>query len=122
MLRWSVSIAASVTLLILAGIMWQYTGKQESMMTICDNSGDIKSCYLDKMNAVANRIEKLAMNLDQWNRQQVMTDVQNIIDAAGSDFESEIPEELPDNKAKLILSDYYRKNLEGLEMIAQRIQ
>jgi hypothetical protein len=119
--QWSVSIAASVAIVLLTGMCWKYTGKPDVRMAICENSLDMKFCYLDKMNAVAVRIETLTQNLDQWNRQQVMTDVQNIIDAAGSGFESEIPEELPDSEAKSILSNYYRQHLEGLEMIAKEL-
>jgi hypothetical protein len=81
----------------------------------------MKACYLNQMNIVAGQIKTLTENLDPWARQQVMTDVQNIIDTADNGFESEIPEELPDDKAKSILSDYYRYNLECLEMIAKEL-
>ena len=118
-LRWSVSIAASVALLFLTGIVWQHTGKQNDQMFICENAIDMKACYLDRMNAVAVDIEALSKDLDQWDRQQVMTDVQNIIDISRSDLEIEIPVELPKERAKAILSDYYRQNLESLEMIAE---
>ena len=120
-LRWSVSIAASVTVLLLAGILWNNTGKQDEQWVACENTGDMKLCYLDRMNAVAVRIEAHTEDLDPWNRQQVMTEVQNIMDAAGSGFESEIPEELPEKEAKSILSNYYRQYLEGLEMIAKKL-
>ena len=114
----NVSIAASVTIILLAGMLWKNTGRQDNRMAICENSSDMKLCYLDRMNAVAVRIEALTENLDPWNRQQVMMDVQNIMDAAGSGFESEIPEELPEHEAKSILADYYRQYLESLERMA----
>ena len=120
--RWGISIAASIALLISAGIIWLYPGKQNDLTVVCENANDMKICYLDKMNAVADKIEALSQNLDQWDKQQVMTDVQNIIDAANSDFGNEIPEELPEDKAKSILSDYYRQNLEGLNMIAEKLR
>ena len=120
-MRWSISIAASVAILFLAGIILQHAGKQNDRMDFCENAIDMKDCYMNRMNTVAGQIEVLSKNLDQWDRQQVMTDVQNIIDTADSDFESEIPEELPANKAKSILSNYYRQNLESLEMIAEKL-
>jgi len=121
-LRWSTSIAASIAILFFVGIIWQHKGKQNDRVVICENTIDMKSCYLNKMNAVAGQIEILSKNLDSWDRQQVMTDVQNIIDTTGSGFESEIPEELPDHEAKLILSGYYRQNLESLKAIEERLR
>ena len=121
-LRWSISIAASIAIVISAGIVRQYTGKQDVGPAGCENSIDMKDCYLAKMNTVAVQIEELSKNLDQWDRLQVMTDVQNIIDIADSGFESEIPEELPTNEAKLILSNYYRRNLESLKRIAEELE
>ena len=120
-LRWSISIAASVSILLSAGVLWQYTTKQNDVIALCENASDIRICYLDQMNAVAGHIGELIRDFDQWDQQEVMTDVQNIIDTANSDFESEIPEELPDDMAKAILADYYRKNLEGLERIVKSI-
>jgi hypothetical protein len=121
-LRWGVAVAASVAIVLSAGIIRQYAGKRDSMTAMCENTGDMKVCYLDKMNAVAGQIEELTRDFDQWNRQQVMTDVNNIIDAAGSGFENEIPEELPDARAKEILADYYRQNLNSLEWIERKIK
>jgi len=120
-LRWSISIAASVAIVLMAGMVWQHKGKQDDRMAMCENAVDMKSCYLNRMNAVAERIEALAQNLDQWDRQQVMTDVQNIISIAGSGFENELPAELPNHKAKQILSNYYRQNLESLKTIEEQL-
>ena len=121
-LRRSISIAALVALLFAIGILFRHTGKQGNRIYICENAADMKACYLDRMNAVAVRIDTLSKNLDPWDRQQVMTDVKNIIDVAGSGFENEIPEELPKSRAKSILSDYYRQNLESLETIAEELK
>ena len=122
LLRWSVSIAASIAIVFLAGIVWQHTGKQNESMTMCENAIDMKDCYLSRMNVVANQIQILTKDLDSWDRQQVMIDVQNIINIADNGFESEIPDELPANEAKLILSDYYQQNLESLERIVEELQ
>ena len=119
-LRLSISIAASIFLLFSAGIVWKNSGKQDRII-LCENVSDIKICYLDRMYEVAGRIEELVVDFDQWDRQELLNDVQNIIDAVSDDFESEIPEELPDDRAKAILSDYYRQNLESLEIIVQTI-
>jgi DNA-binding FrmR family transcriptional regulator len=121
-IRWSISIAASIAVLLLAATMWQHKGKQDDRTVVCENSIDMKTCYINRMNTVAGQIEILSKNLDSWDRQQVMTDVQDIIDAAGSGFESEIPKELPEHEAKTILSDYYRQNLESLETIAKELR
>jgi hypothetical protein len=120
-LRWSISVAASVAIAFLTYTVWQNTGKQDNRTILCENTIDMKACYLNKMNIVAGHIQMLTENLDPWTRQQVMSDVQNIIDTADSGFENEIPEELPNDKAKSILSDYYRYNLECLEMIAKEL-
>ena len=120
-LRWVISIAASIAIVFLVGNLFQNTGEKDDMLATCENAIDMKLCYFEKMNDVAGRIEMLTKDLDPWDRQQLMTDVQNIIEIAYSGFEIEIPEELPDNQAKLILSDYYRQNLEGLEMIANEL-
>jgi hypothetical protein len=120
-LRWSISIAASIAILLFAGIKWHKAGKQDYSMMLCENTINMKDCYLDKMNAVAIRIEALTKDLDSWDRQQVMNDVQHIIDVADYGFENEIPEEIPEDQAKSILSDYYRQNLESLEMIAEEL-
>ena len=116
-LRWGLSIAASIAVLF---TVWQYAAKPNETM-LCENATDIKICYLDRMEAVAGQIEMLVREFDQWERQEVMNDVQYLIDAVNSDFESEIPEELPEDMAKAILADYYRQNLEGLEMIVKAI-
>jgi len=120
-LRWTVSLAASIALLFSAGVIWQHIKSPDGKTMVCENTVDMKSCYLNKMNAVAARIETLTENLDSWDRQQVMTDVQNIISEAGSSLENEIPKELPAKEANLILSNYYRQNLESLEMVAKRV-
>jgi len=119
-LRWIVSVAASIAILLAAGMLWNISEKRNSIV-LCENVSDMKVCYLDKMYRVADRVERLIMDFDQWDRQEVLMAVQNIIDAVNDDFESEIPEELPDNRAKAILSDHYRKYLESLEMIAVSI-
>jgi hypothetical protein len=121
-LRWCIPIAASLVIVFLAGNGWQSARKQYDKTMACENAMDMKNCYLNRMYAVADRIEALSMRLDQWDRQQVMTDVQNIIELADSDFDSEIPEELPDNEVKLILSGYYRQSLESLDMIGKKLE
>ena len=122
MMRWSISVAASVAIIISAGIIFQHTGKQNVELTGCENTDNMKLCYLDKMYDVAGQIDSLTMNLDPWDRMQIITDVQNIIDMADSGLENEIPEELPTNEANLIFSDYYRQNLESLEMIVEDLK
>ena len=119
-LRWSMSIAASIAILLTAGVLWHNSGQPGGIL-LCENVSDMKICYLDRMYEVAGQIEKLVVDFDQWDRQELLNDVQNIIDAVSDDFESEIPEELPDDRAKAILSDYYRQNLESLEIIVQTI-
>jgi len=119
-LRRMISIAASVAILLSTGMVWHYFAKQTNIL-VCENVSDMKVCYLDRMNDVASRIETLISDFDPWDRQDIMNDVQNIVETAG-EFENEIPEELPNDVTKSILSDFYRHNLESLEMIAQSIK
>ena len=121
-LRWSISIAASIAIIFSIGIVWQHNSKQDDRMFICENANDMKTCYLDKMNVVALQIETLTESLDPWDRQEVMNDVQNIITIVGFGLENELPEELSESKAKSILSDYYKHNLESLKMILEELK
>ena len=115
-LLWGISIAASIAILFTISVVW----KQNQTMA-CEDAANMKICYLEKMNVIAGQIEMLIMDFDQWDQDQVMNDVQNIFDAVNSDFESELPEELPDDMAKVILADYYRRNMQGLKMIVETI-
>ena len=121
-LRWSAFVAASLALLFSVGIIRQYAGTQNSVVAVCENAVDMKACYLDRMNTVASHIDALIVDFDLWDRQQVMTDVQNIIDAADSGFEKELPDELPDETAQSILADYYQRNLESLNGIVKILE
>ena len=120
-ISWSVSVAAAVAIVFLIGIIRQNPGEKAGMPATCENAVDMKLCYLEKMNDVAGRIELLTKDFDPWDKQQIMMDVQNIIDMAGNDLENEIPKELLGNRAKEILSDYYRQNLESLGMIVNEL-
>jgi len=120
-LRWGISIAASIAIVFLISSILHKTEEKVDKMAACETAIDMKLCYFEKMNDVAERIEMLSKDYDPWDRQQLMTDVHNIIEIAYSGFEIEIPEELSEYQARLILSDYYRQNLEGLEMIASEL-
>ena len=117
-LRFAMSVAASIAIIVSVGILRFHNAKQEDS---CAQASDMKICYLNKMNALALHIEELVVNFDPWDRQQVMSDVQNIIEAVYNGFESEIADELPDDMVEEVLMNYYRHNLEGLEMIAKLI-
>ena len=120
--RASLSIAASIAILATVGIVWLNPAKEHETLVVCEDTGDMKFCYLERMNVVAEKIEMLVMDFDVWDRQEVMNDVQSIIETVNSDFESELPEELPEDLMNAILSDFYRQNLEGLEMIHHTIE
>ncbi len=122
MLRWGASIAASIVLLLSVGTFWMYTHQSDDSIALCETSTDMKLCYMDKMNEVAYQIYGLTKDMDQWDRQQIIEDVQNIIDATNDDFKSEIPEELPKDEADSILSDYYQHNLNSLQNIAETLK
>jgi hypothetical protein len=120
--RWTASIAASICILLSAGIMLYQYDFHGNMAMSCENADDIRICYLNKMMALAEKIETLTQDFDRWDRAEVMMAVQNIIDSAANSFlESELPAELPADKARTILSDYYQQNLQGLELIAQAV-
>ena len=120
-LRFSISIAASIAILFPAAMIWQDTSRQNGMLD-CENAADMKICYLNRMNIVASQIEALVSDFDPWDRQELMNEVQSLFDAVNGDFESELPEELPEDRVRAILSDYYRQNMEGLEMIVELIK
>ena len=118
-IRRGMSIAASIAILFIVGnIVFQNIAKQNE---ICENAVNMKICYIEKMNVVAGQIEELIVNFDQLDRQLIMNDVQYIFETINDDFESEIPKELPEYLTKEILSEYYRQNLESLEMIVESI-
>ena len=108
-----IPIAASIAFLLTSGAIWIHFAGQSR----CEDTANMKICYLDKMVTLANSIEESMIDFDQWDRQQVMSDVQSILEAVNSDFEIEIPDELSPKKVKSILSNYYQQNLESLEMI-----
>ena len=122
--KWSVSIAASICLLISVGVMlYQYDSHGNNLAMSCENAVDMRACYLNKMMALAEKIDILTQDFDRWDRMEVMLAVQTIIDATANSFlESELPNELPEERARTILSDYYQRNLQGLELIAQIVQ
>ena len=121
--KWSVSIAASICLLVSAGIMLYQYDSHGNMTISCKNAADIRACYLNKMMALAEKIDILTQDLDRWDRAEVMMAVQTIIDATANSFlENELPDELPEERARTILSDYYQQNLQGLEWIVLIIQ
>ena len=120
-LQWAVSVAASLVLLFSAGIIWQETEKQKTELALCGNADNLKICYLDKINNVAGQIEHLTKDFDQWDQRLVMDEVHNIIEAIDN-FEDEIPVELPEEKVKLILADYYQRNLDSLVEIIETIK
>ncbi|MDR0332544.1 MAG: hypothetical protein LBI15_03685 [Dysgonamonadaceae bacterium] len=121
--KWSVSIAASICILVSVGTMLYQYDSQNNMTISCENAPDIRVCYLNQMIALAEKIETLTQDFDKWDRTEVMLAVQTIIDSTTNSFlESELPDELPEDRAHAILSDYYQRNLQGLELIAQAIQ
>jgi len=121
-LTWGFSVAASIAIVFLTAIVWQNIREKDDYMVLCENASDMKLCYMEKMNVVAERIELLTKDFDPWERQEVLTDVHGVIDIADSGIEIEIPDELPENRAREILSDYYRQNLESLKMIENELK
>jgi hypothetical protein len=120
--QWSISIAASIAILLTTGILLQHTGNQSETMLLCENAVDIRVCYIEQMNVVAGKIEILTQDFDRWDRQEVINTVQDIINSSASgNFESELPRELPNDAMQAILADYYQRNLQGLERIIQSI-
>jgi hypothetical protein len=90
----------------------------QETVVLCENAADMKSCYLSKMNDVAEQIRKIAATLDNIDPQEVMIEVDNLL-ATGDDIEQELPEELSDDAAKAVLVNYYQQYLESLQTIAQ---
>ena len=121
-MRQIIAIAASIAILLsVSALAWQHFKKLDETL-ICENAGDIKNCYLKKMNIVAGQIDALTQNFDQFSRQQLMNDVIDIINIANDDFENELPEELPEDVARTILTDHYNQILESLELIVNQLE
>jgi hypothetical protein len=90
----------------------------QGTIVLCENAADMKSCYLSKMNDVAEQIREVAETLDGIDPQEVMIEVDNLL-ATGGDIELEIPDELPDDAAKAMRVNYYQQHLESLQSIAE---
>ena len=121
--RWTVIAAASLLLLLSLGVaLQQRFTRQAGLITLCENSADMKQCYMAKMNDAAFQIEALTkkFDLNEWEREFVMDEVQEILQSI-SNFEEELPEELPEELTNSILSDYYQRNLESLNTIVQNL-
>lgn len=120
-LQWTFTVAASLLLIVTAGIFIRNNQNQDLLISDCESAENMKICYIEKMNAVANRIELLTKDFDEMHRQELLNDVQNLIEEASGNFDKELPEELPEDKARAILSYYYKQNLESLEMIEEKL-
>ena len=124
--KWTISVAASICILVSAGIMlYQYDshGNGNNVAMSCENAIDIRACYLNQMLALAEKIEAMTQDFDQWDRMEVMLAVRMIIESVTSGFlADELPRELPEERRRTILSDYYQQNLQGLNLIAQAVQ
>jgi len=121
-IRWGMSIAASIAILFIAGAIFLRTDTTQEQFVVCETSSDMKICYMEKITVLASRIEELVVDFDYWDRQEVMGDVLYIIETVSGDFDSEIAEEVPEAMAKEILSEFYRQNLEGMEMIEEKVK
>jgi len=121
-LQWSMSIAASVAIICAAVFVFQYVKKTNDSTMVCENTPDMRSCYLSKMNLIAGKIAILTKDMDPRDQQQVLSAVQSIIGMAQNGIENEIPKELPNTETRSIVSSYYKQNLESLESIEQRLK
>ncbi len=119
-LQWAA--AASVLLFLSAGLWWLSRPEPVTgpVTVLCEDSGNMKACYLRQMEATAEAIDKLSEKLEPFVRDEVQTEVSDILDNNRA-FDRDLPEELSDKEAKEILSDYYRYNLEVLQRIARQI-
>ncbi|MDR2847595.1 MAG: hypothetical protein LBV39_00670 [Bacteroidales bacterium] len=122
MLRWSVAAAASIALVFATGIYRQHDSPISPEYAHCETSDDMKMCYLDKMNTVADEIRLLTGNLEPWDREIVMEDVENIIEATHNSLANELPEELSPEALHSILADYYRTNLQSMQNIVETLK
>jgi hypothetical protein len=122
MLRWSIAAAASIALVFAIGVNRQPDAPIPPEVVLCENTDDMKMCYLDKMNTVADQIRLLTDHLDTWDKKIVLDDMQNIIEATHNGLADELPEELLPEIRHSILSDYYRKNLESMHTIVEALK
>jgi len=114
-----IAIAASLLLFITIGLF--PTHEQVDKITIvCEESDDMKACYLSQMYDIASHLETITEGMDVWNRQIVDNEVNSIINSI-DDIEFYIPEELPTEDRKQILAGYYRQNIETLQNIVELV-
>ncbi len=122
---WQWAAAAVVVLSLSAGLwLWQQPAvptDNGQVTVLCENSADMKSCYLGRMYETAGIIEELSEKLDPYTRGDVQMEVAGII-GANQFFEQELPEELPEKESRKILSAYYKQNLATLQQIAEALR
>lgn len=114
--------AAAIVIFLSAGLwLWQPFGSSSGPVTvICENTDDMKSCYLSQMYETAEVIDRLSAQLDTFTRGDMQMEVADIIQTSRR-FDRELPESLPEQETKEILSDYYKHNLAALQQIAQAL-
>ena len=114
-----IAIAASLLLFITIGLF--PTREQVDKITIvCEESDDMKACYLSQMYDIAAHIETLTKDMDSWSKEIVDSEIFFIINAA-KDAETYIPEELPAEESKQILAACYQQKVEGLQGIVELV-
>ncbi|MDR1405601.1 MAG: hypothetical protein LBI89_00165 [Prevotellaceae bacterium] len=113
---------AAACIAVAVTVYWRHMpAVSQTPDALCENTADMKSCYFDKMNAVAAQIREIAGTLDSMDAQDVMMEVENIL-LDGDDIEQQLPEELSEEAAKAILSGYYQHHLETLQSIAEHCE
>jgi hypothetical protein len=118
---WSYSIAASLLLALTLGIVFTHLSKKtENSELLCTNAKNMKRCYIRQMENVASNIENLSKKYDEFTKDDINTEVKNIIEMSHY-FEYELPQELSNAKKAAIMSDFYQHNLNTLQDIAMRI-
>ncbi len=112
------SIAAAITGIIIATVFVTSTFLRTP--TKCENSTDMKACYIGRMHEVAANIDALSQNLDLVTRSDLQTEVLYIIEE-NETFDEELPKELTAKQTKKILAAYYNNNLNSLLEIEERL-
>ena len=113
-----IAIAASLLLFITLNILPPQEHPNE--LIICEQSDDMKACYLSQMHDIASHLETITEGMDVWNRQIVDNEVNSIINSI-DDIEFYIPEELPVEESKQILAACYQQKVEGLQGIVELV-
>lgn len=121
--RWylalQIAAAACVAGFLSLGILL-HRGAPDNQSALCDQAEDMRSCYLEKIDGAAAEIDRLTQHFEYHDRLTVSIEVNNILQSA-REVDDLLPDTLPEEESREILSGYYQNTMESLQTIIQII-